>query len=339
MMKTNWKSMMGWGAAVALAALSLGATGCRKDGKDESKPPRTEEFSWGPVHVALTVSPSVVDVTRGVELVFAITAPPEIDVTLPSLNDRAQGFTVGGQFEDDPVVKDGKKVRAVHVQLTPVVAEKYRIAPMAIEYVDKAVQPPSKSWFPTKPIVLEKASLTRDEPGHDIKALLDPVWIAPTFKSVVWWILAAFALAAAGWGLWKLATRVRENIQLAKMSPRERALKELEKLLARDLIRQNRVKDFYVELTMIVRRYIERRHGLRAPEQTTEEFLAAAAADNRFQPDVLRKLRAFLQAADLVKFAADRPDEPSIGNSTDTARGYIEQDSASEAAGEQNGGK
>lgn len=338
-MKMNGRSWAWTRAAAVAAALSLAAAGCRKESKDESRSPKTEEFSWGPVQVALTVTPAAVDVTRGVELVFAITAPPEIDVTLPALNDRAQGFTIGGQFEDDPVVKDGKKVRTVHVQLTPVVAERYRIAPMAIEYVDKAVQPPTKGWFPTRPVVLEKAALIKDDPGHDIKALLDPKWIAPSFKSVMGWILAAIALAAGGWGLWKLATRVRENIQLAKMSPRERALKELAKLLARDLIRQNRVKDFYLELTMIVRRYIERRHGLRAPEQTTEEFLEAAAADARFKPEVLRKLRAFLQAADLVKFAADRPDETSIGNATDTARGYIEQDAAEELAGQQNGGK
>jgi hypothetical protein len=102
---------------------------------------------------------------------------------------------------------------------------------------------------------------------------------------------------------------------------------ELAALLKRDLIARGDPKEFYLELTMIVRRYIERSHGVRAPEQTTEEFLAAASWDPRFSREVLAKLREFLQAADLVKFAAHRPAPGAAERATDTARDYIETDS------------
>ena len=100
----------------------------------------------------------------------------------------------------------------------------------------------------------------------------------------------------------------------------------LAELLARDLVGQNRVKEFYVELTMVVRRYIERQHAVRAPEQTTEEFLAAAGRDRRFDAETVDRLKAFLEAADLVKFAAYRPPAGTTDTATSTAREYIEED-------------
>jgi len=112
------------------------------------------------------------------------------------------------------------------------------------------------------------------------------------------------------------------------MSPRERALEELAELMARDLVGKNMVKEFYLELTMIVRRYIERAHAIRAPEQTTEEFLAAVSSDNRFGQEVINRLRLFLEAADLVKFAAYHPESDAISRATETARSYVVTDAA-----------
>jgi len=162
---------------------------------------------------------------------------------------------------------------------------------------------------------------------EDIEAAFTPVWIYPPFKTVAIYsglvILAAGAIILA----WKLIHRIHRRIRLMRMSPRERALKELAALLAKDLIRRNMPKEFYLELTMIVRRYIERAHGIRAPEQTTQEFLAAASDNPNFSREVVEKLRTFLEAADLVKFAAHRPETDAAERATATAREYVETDS------------
>jgi hypothetical protein len=179
--------------------------------------------------------------------------------------------------------------------------------------------------------------VTRPAPagaGEDVVDRVDPVWIYPTFRSVATWFLVAVAAAGLVVLAVYLLRRVHRQVQLMRMSPRERALKELERLLARDLVGKNRVKAFYLELTMIVRRYIERAHAIRAPEQTTEEFLAAVADRTNFSRDVVATLKAFLQAADLVKFAAHRPPRDDIDRATDTARTYIVTDAATEEAPE-----
>ena len=82
---------------------------------------------------------------------------------------------------------------------------------------------------------------------------------------------------------------------------------------------------------MIVRRYIERQHSIRAPEQTTQEFLDAIAGNPHFNRDTVRKLRDFLMAADLVKFAGYAPDTDTVDQSVTTARVYIETDADEEA--------
>jgi len=81
--------------------------------------------------------------------------------------------------------------------------------------------------------------------------------------------------------------------------------------------------DFYVELTGIVRRYIERTTGIRAPEQTTEEFFAAIRSDRRFDPERARQLKDFLAACDLVKYAAAQPRTEDMEEAFSLAAAFV----------------
>ena len=103
------------------------------------------------------------------------------------------------------------------------------------------------------------------------------------------------------------------------MSPIERAWVELDRLLKKGLPGRGRYKDFYVELTMVVRRYIQRKYGIRAPHLTTEEFLREAKPSD--------ELRAFLESADMVKFAGVEATPEMADSATASARDYLEGDS------------
>jgi hypothetical protein len=311
--------------------LVAGALGCGRfrapaDAEGVPAGPRIEDLSWGPIRMTLEADPPRVALNRDLLLTFRIAAPADVGVTLPPLNDRLEGFALSGAFHEEPVARDGKTAQVHHLRLTPLLASRYRLAPVAVAYVDRATGTEQSDWFLTRPVVFELDPPFPGDPGDRIAADLKPVWIPPAFSSVLGYTLLALALAGGAWGAWKLLTRVRRNIELRRLSPRERALRELAGLLARDLVARSLIKEFYLELTMIVRRYIERRHGIRAPEQTTEEFLTAVASDPRFGVDVMRRLKAFLQAADLVKFAAYHPAPDAITRATDTARDYLETD-------------
>jgi len=311
-------------------AVALAGQGSARSGDAEKRLPaagqRTEDMSWGPVEMRVTFDPARVDLRRDVMVTITISAPPEIEVAMPDLSSRLEGFVVSGAFDEEPVTRGGKIRQVRRCRLTPILSRRYRLAPMAVAYQDRGGHSVSSGWFLTKPVILEEEPLIAEQAGSQVAGEIKPVWIYPSFRSVLVGLALAAALVAVGAVVWKWSVRIREERRVRRLSPRERALRELAELLGKDLVGKGLIKDFYVEITMIVRRYIERQHGIRAPEQTTEEFLAAVANDPRFSSDVIRKLKAFLEAADLVKFAAYQPEKDAPSKAVATAREYIETD-------------
>lgn len=106
----------------------------------------------------------------------------------------------------------------------------------------------------------------------------------------------------------------------------EVALRRLREMADRGLAAHG-VEAFFVEVTGIVRDYIEQAFGVRAPEQTTEEFLTKMMSE----PAVARHrhvLEPFLVAADEVKFACMRPDATAMQRAYDTARSFVIESSS-----------
>ena len=325
-----------WGTrhiAVGVVCLCLmGVVGCGPERErlvvEEATGPLVETMAQGEVEVTFTVDPPTIRYERDTLLTITLAMPAQVRVGLPALDDRLEGFILNGTFEDPAVTEDDRITRRLHARLTPIPGSEYRLAPMAILVSDGRDTPPSDTWFPTRPVVLKETPPMTDDPGTEIRDEMDPVWVRPPFREVAGYAVLLLLGIGLAFLLWKLAGRVHRQVKLMRMSPRERALKELAILLAKDLIGKHKVKEFYLQLTMIVRRYIERAHKVRAPEQTTEEFLAAVSDDAQFSPVVVDRLKAFLQAADLVKFAAYDPSERDIDRATTTARSYVEEDAA-----------
>lgn len=310
-----------------LPALCLLFTACSKPSDTTpavAEKPRIEEFSRGPVSARFTFDPAVVRLDRDILLTIRITAPTNVTVKLPPLETRVKGFTVAGSFDGHPVISGSKAIVDRNIRLTPAISSAYRIAPMAVTWKQPGTG--QEQWFPTKPVVLASEQLVKGDVGKEIAPARSPIWIYPGLKGIMAYTLMALGIAALGYGAWRLFRKIRRAVQLRLMSPRERALFELAELMAKNLVGHNRVKEFYFALTMIVRLYIERAHSIRAPEQTTEEFLTAVSQDSRFSRDVVRRLREFMQAADLVKYAGFKPDATSVDSALTTAKTYIETD-------------
>lgn len=313
-----------------LACLAL--AGCGRPSPEASPDsPRREEITWGPVQMSLTFTPPTVRLDEDLLLDMRITAPEGMEVDLPALEGRLQGLTIAGQFSQDPVTQDGRVTRGAQYRLTPVVADEYRLAPLAVTTRDARVEPPLATWFPTPPVVLATRPLVDGDPGTSLDMALQPVWVRPPARTVAGYLGLLAVLVALVALAWKWVRRAHQEAVLRKLSPRERALRELDELLRRDLLKQGLVKDFYVELTMVVRRYIERQHEVRAPEQTTEEFLIAISRDPRFGAEIMAHLSRFLESADRVKFAAHQPTQDATEAAIATARHYVEQDAAATA--------
>jgi hypothetical protein len=316
-------------AALLTIATILPLTGCNKTTTNESQSatdPIVKNINIGPADITITAVPGNVFLDQDILLTLRATAPNNVTVQFPNITDRLQGFINAGHFDREPVITDNQRTIERVIRLTPTISDEYRIAPMAITY-KRSKSDAGSGWGATPAIVLPLHAITENSVGSKIKGELSPIWIHPPMSTVAGWTAILIIILIAIYVFIIIAKRLHRKVQLMRMSPRERALVELQELLGKKLIEKHLLKDFYVELTMVVRRYIERQHKVRAPEQTTEEFLQEISANPEFKPEVIKRLREFLQAADLVKFAAYNPDKANNNYAIETAKDYITTDS------------
>ena len=135
---------------------------------------------------------------------------------------------------------------------------------------------------------------------HDIKPLAD----IPDPWFWVWVSLGVIAAAVLGWLLWRWWNA--KQVEAAKpvyVPPHVRARQRL--TLAMDLISQP--KPFCIEVSTVVRVYLEERFSLKAPERTTEEFLHELQDSWLLSNAQKASLGEFLEKCDLVKFAGFEP--------------------------------
>ncbi len=120
-----------------------------------------------------------------------------------------------------------------------------------------------------------------------------------------------------------LRRRKRRPVEPRRQTPEEIAQAALARLLAENLPARGLVKEFYLRLTGIVRQYVEDTTGIRAPEQTTEEFLRDMRSRAVFPPERSVRLAEFLEAADLVKYAGQQPEEGQIDQAIARAHEFV----------------
>jgi hypothetical protein len=152
---------------------------------------------------------------------------------------------------------------------------------------------------------------TTKQKMYTIKAIQGEPYTFDDLKSYLWWILGFLILMGI---ILYFILRKKETPEeiIAKIPPYELALKRLVELDNKQLWQQNKIKKYYVELTDILRSYIERELNIPALESTTDELIETITDFNsssslNIPDDTINKLRKLLQEADLVKFAKFKP--------------------------------
>ena len=284
------------------------------------------DLSKNGISLTLTSTLDKVDVARDFEVTVKAVAPTGTIVTLPDLRSRFVGFSVAEDFAEDPVVgSDGEVTCVSSWRLVPKPCEKvYKVLPFAVTVVKEGTS--ERESFYTAPVYFN-APDPRETVTGGIE--VDPRKDLPPLSWKMVRQCAAVLLAAicAVYVIWRIVKKIVQKVREHRMSPIERAMLELNRLLEKGLPGRGRYKDFYVELTMVVRRYIQRRHSVRAPNLTTYEFLCAAAENPAFPKEALDGLRQFLESADLVKFAGVESTPDMADAATDKARNYLNTDS------------
>ncbi len=147
-----------------------------------------------------------------------------------------------------------------------------------------------------------------------IKSIKAEPYTFDDFKTYIYIALAILAIIGF-WIYWFVIRKRKEEEEAPTyrtLPPYEEAIFKLNELDEKLLWQNNKVKEYYSELTEIVRGYIERELNVPALENTTDEVLEMI---NDFKKsdtietskETIGKLKDLLREADLVKFAKSKP--------------------------------
>ena len=108
------------------------------------------------------------------------------------------------------------------------------------------------------------------------------------------------------------------------LPPWQTAINELDELSGRKHWQEGRIKQYYSELSEILRRYLEYQHLIPAVEMVTDDILESCRS-NAAVAKSSEQLGRILRLADLVKFAKEIPLPPQNEESLKYAYNFVEQ--------------
>jgi hypothetical protein len=165
------------------------------------------------------------------------------------------------------------------------------------------------------------------DPESPVEAPPGPFEMPFRWQRLAWILgIAAAALAAAfAFASWARRRPKRLPPAPPPIPPSDRAMARLAALRAMAVASDEAVQRFHVEVSSIVRDYIEERLGVRAPEMTTEEFLASPATREALAEPHQKLLREFLDHCDLVKFARRPSNGPDRERLCGAAERFVQE--------------
>jgi hypothetical protein len=168
--------------------------------------------------------------------------------------------------------------------------------------------------FLTDPVTIDVGTVPVDtikQPMYHIKSIKGEPYLFSDYLNYFWGLILALIIIGVIL-YYVLRDKPTHEEVIERIPPFDMAKQRLHELDSKKLIEQNRVKLYYVELTDIVRTFIEREMNIPALESTTDELIETITDFNmssrlNIPEDTLRKLQRLLQEADLVKFAKMKP--------------------------------
>jgi hypothetical protein len=168
--------------------------------------------------------------------------------------------------------------------------------------------------FKTKALMLEVSNVTI-EAEADIKDIKDINETPFSFKEFfkIYWPYFVGGLLLIGLIVFliyylKNKPKVEKIKEIIKPSipPHITAIEALKQLEVKKLWQQEKTKEYYSELTHILRQYLEHRFEIHALEQTSDEIITALRY-TEIDDAEKRRLIKILMIADMVKFAKEKP--------------------------------
>jgi hypothetical protein len=278
------------------------------------------------VHVRTDCNSISLSGTVLLELEAALDSGYSLD--MPKVDKVLQQFgIVDWDNMGDRLGENNALVRTYQYRLEPFVSGTHAIPSFLFEFVD--VNDPNQAYtLETEPFDIEVTSLLDEDRAKLTIEDIDEVVNVPKPPVSIWiWVgcgAGGLLVAIIGIGLYLHSKKPSVLLRIFKPA-HEIAYEHLRMLVADNLVEQNQIKQFYERISTILRHYIEHRFDLRAPEQTTEEFLHELKHTSVLSLSDKESLGDFMSHCDLVKFAQHQPATTQIQETFDLVKAFIEK--------------
>ncbi len=304
------------GALFLLVFILAGAVSCR-----ESKVP---EFPPGPLGVKLDLSGTRAEL--GARILLRIRTRSEKGMVL----DYPDVKGVVEKKNEDTIVKkittrkyvleDGSYAEESEYEIRCFKLGKVEIPSLEI----KGRKGKKELIKKTRPYTIRIESSLEGK-GRDIEEPEKPLKVPGEFpwSALVFLFLLLIGAAVAVFYWRKRRKKAKPGPQ--PLPPHVEALEALARIrkMPRETPRQ--IEEVVVETSYVVRKYIEKRFGIHAPERTTEEFLSEVSSSGIFSSWEKDLLSSFLFECDKAKFAAWTPPPEKQDALIDSAEEFVKK--------------
>ncbi|MFZ4462432.1 MAG: hypothetical protein ACOYN5_01195 [Bacteroidales bacterium] len=269
--------------------------------------------SWSQMAEATaTLNNDSISIGQHLTYELKLITPDGFDVEWPIWNDTIPGgieVLSRGKVEKLPVTQKGNTIYRQNVVITAFEAGRKMVPPVKLRFKNQSDT--THYTAQTSPVMFVVTSVAVDT-AQAFKPIIGPVKEPITFMEILPWILGGLGIllliAAVIWYM-KRRQKILPVIQAftkPQVLPHIAALEKLEELRYAKLWQSGQIKEYYTQLTDIVRVYIEEQFRVSAVEMTTDEIIDGIRP-LKINQEAGMKLQQVLQLADYVKFAKANP--------------------------------
>lgn len=126
-------------------------------------------------------------------------------------------------------------------------------------------------------------------------------------KKTLPWIIGSLILLILAVWYFRKRSKSRKEALISSLSPLEKALLQMEALAAKNLIDQHKVKEHYIESSLILRYYLSAQFNLNVLEKTTTQTRILLISKG-LPTSLVLEIQELFNLFDSVKFAKFNPD-------------------------------
>ena len=263
------------------------------------------------VSVSSQVDKSRITIGDLIEYSITVVHDKDIQIEMPGLGANLGGFDIRDYNVAESEKRDGMIVSGVQYKISTFFTGEFEIPPLTVAYYTP--DDSTAKYLSTEKIKIVVESVKPSEAG-DIRDIKTPVELPRNLWLLIrWFVLGAgvILLVMVGYMIYRRKKRGEGLFPTKpeiKRPPHEIALEALDRLKSSDLLQKGEIKQFYIEISEIIRQYIGGRYFIVAMEMTTTDVLVglseADVSDEEFE-----LYKHFFFECDLVKFAKVIPSD------------------------------